>query len=434
MARASSSSWVLSSLLLLAACAHGTGAERSRSDREAAQRIYLVAEERYSAGDYAEAVELMRHALLQLPSTSDHDHLRHELVLRMAHTELRDHAATGHVAPLHDARQMLERYLQRHEQLFGESTTALAERGDVYELLHLVEQQLEPVTVALAEPPELQSDDVATELDAVASVIMPASTAALAGAERTPELDSAPISTSTSPRRTDEDGDEVREVVVRRPLRLASLDDPRVKGRLSHDYSTGWLGGVLTAWGMTTMRDERALVRGSSQLAGDGDFAQKQLARRAGQSLLEEAREELRDCYTSAHARQPIDLLVSQVEASIDPDGSISQVRIVEGGLIDGYGDACLIEALEGTSLPPLEGAAEPVRVQVALQFLYEGLLYFNEGSGEQVHKGGRGLSACRPRLSGLPDIEESVPLIPEVPRPPRLRDRQSARDKPIPR
>ena len=49
-------------MLLLAACAHGTGAERARGDRDAAQRIYMVAEERYAAGDYANAVSLMRHA------------------------------------------------------------------------------------------------------------------------------------------------------------------------------------------------------------------------------------------------------------------------------------------------------------------------------------------------------------------------------------
>jgi hypothetical protein len=406
-------SWMVSSLLLLAACAHGAGAERSKSDRDAAQRIYMVAEERYAAGDYAKAVALMRHALLQLPATSDHDALRHELVLRMAHTQLRDHAATGDAAPLHDAQQMLERYAQRHEELFGESKKARAERGDVYELLHLVEQQIEPVTIDLGDEPASPSADATTDLDAVAPAVpeppaaVPEPTSAELVAVAPALDDDAPA--ITTKRHTDDDGTEVRDLLVHEQRRLASLDDPRVKERLRSDFSTGWLGGKLTAPGVTKMREARPLVRGFSQLAGDGNLSQQLLARRAGQSLLREARPDLRECYAAAYARQPIGALDSAVEASVHPDGSISHVRIVEGGLVDGYGDACLIEALQGTVLPPLEDTAEPVRVQVALLFFYEGALYINELTGEQVHEGGVMLSPRAPRLQGLPPIEESV-------------------------
>ena len=117
-------------VLLLAACAHGVGSEPPAGNHATAQRIYMVAEERYAAGDFEAAVDLMRHALLQLPPSPEHDHLRHELILRMGHTQLRSSAASGQAAPLVDAQQMLTRYLERHEELFGENAVARAERGE----------------------------------------------------------------------------------------------------------------------------------------------------------------------------------------------------------------------------------------------------------------------------------------------------------------
>jgi hypothetical protein len=426
MARAS---WMLSSSLLLAACAHGTGAERSKGDRDAAQRIYMVAEERYAAGDYTKAVALMRHALLQLPATSDHDELRHKLVLRMAHTQLRDHAATGDAAPLHDAQQMLERYAHKHEELFGESKKARRERGDVYELLHLVEQQLEPVNVdygdsaiaeAFAAAPEGSAPTDATAIaeapqasEVVAVPEVPEQIAAATSVEPEPAVDEAPTPTRVA-RHVDADGDEVRDVVVAR--QRPSIDDPETRKKLASPFSTGWLGGVLTAYGITKVRDARPLVRGFSRLTGDGALSQQLLARRAGQSLLHEARQDLRSCYADAYARRPIAALESEIEASVHPDGSISHVRIVEGGLVDGYGDACLIEALQDTLVAPLEQSAEPVRVQVALTFFYERALYIVEGTGEMFHEGDL-VQSPPPPLQGLPAIDRFVPLQKEVPR-----------------
>lgn len=420
MARSSRSSWWLSAVLLLAACAHGVGSERPTGDQATAKRIYMVAEERYAAGDFDEAVALMRHALLQLPASPEHDHLRHSLILRMAHTQLRASAASGQAAPLLDAQQMLTRYLERHEQLFGENVVARAERGEVYELLFLVEQQLDPVSIdmgddatleptsadmiaeasAIAEP--LAEDPAAAELPSAVPEPPPAELVAAA-----PEPgDQAPPLTST--RHVDETGSEVRDVVVHQG-RLASLDDPRVMERLRSPYSTGWLGGALTNYSITRMRDARALVRGRSRLAGDGDLSQKQLARRAGYSLLAGTREQLRECYAAAYTRQPIAALESSVEASVHPDGSISHVRIVEGGLVDGYGDACVIEALQAATVAPLPEAAEPLRVQVALTFFYEGALYVNESTGEQFHEGQLMVDPTLPRLQGLPPIERRM-------------------------
>lgn len=402
------------------ACAHagGDGAGGNPgTDRATAQRLYTVAEDRYAAGAYDEAVALMRHSLLQLPPEPEHDGLRHQLVLRMAHTQLMWFAASGHPAPLQDAQQLLTRYVERHEQLFGESEAALLERGQVYELLYQVEKQLEPFVVDAAGEADESQVLVATASTSatVPAEVPPAPEAPTEAVTIAPEPDDAPAITTT--RRTEDDGSEVRDVVVHEERRIASLDDPRVKERLRSPFSTGWLGGALTAYGVTKMRDARALVRGYSRLAGDGDLSQQLQARRTGQSLLHLARQDLRECYASAYARLPIDALDSEIEASVHPDGSVSHVRIVEGGLVDGYGDACLIEALQSTVLAPLDEATEPVRVQVALRFFYEGALYINELTGEQVHEGGIMLSPGAPRLDGLPSVEESSSLGRDAPR-----------------
>lgn len=412
MARSSRKSWCLSALLLLAACAHGVGSEPATGDQATAQRIYMVAEERYAAGDFDPAVELMRHALLQLPASPEHDQLRHKLILRMAHTQLRAHAASGQAAQLVDAQQMLTRYLVRHEQLFGENAVARAERGEVYELLFLVEQQLEPVSIDVdgsAEPTSAEP----TSVDMVASAPSAPTIAEEPGLVPEPPsaapeppvvaTASAPASAAapaiTSKRHVDANGSQVRDLVVHE-RRLATLDDPRVVQRLRSEFSSGWANLQLTAPGIALVHGPRPLVRGTSRLAGPGDTSHKQLARRAGQSLLQDARVDLRGCYAAAFARQPVIALRSTIEASIHPDGSVSHVRIVDGGLVDGYGDACVIEAMQGATLEPLVETEEPVRVELALTFFYESSKYIFE-TWNQRPPG--------PRPGGLPPIDQSA-------------------------
>jgi hypothetical protein len=387
--------------LLMAACTHGGGGLATQSpgaDQATAKRIYMVAEERFAAGAYDEAVALMRHSVLQLPTSPEHDGLRHQLLLRMAHTQLQAHAASGQVGQLQDAQQMLTRYVERHEQLFGEGEEARAERGEAYELLYEVEKRLEPST----------SEVSPTEI----AVVTAAGDRAVEdpGAEADAEsLDSEPAAAQLSdhvPADGESADGNVREIVVRQRPRLASLDDPGVVAHLRSDFSSPEAGLVLTRPGVELVHGPRPLVRGTSRLAGRGDRQDQQLARRAGQSLVRDARDTLRSCYEAAFTRQTVDALQSTVEASIHPDGSISQVRIVSGGLIDGYGDACLIEAMQRTTVAPLAKAEEPVRVQLALTFFYESAVYIVEGTGEQFHSGGVVLRPNPPPAPGLPPIE----------------------------
>jgi hypothetical protein len=405
-------------LLLVMACAHGVGdGKRPGGNKASAQRIYLVAEERYAAGAYDEAVELMRNALLQLPPEPEHDGLRHQLLLRMGHTQLRAYAVSGQAAPLQDAQQMLTRYLERHEQLFGETEAALLERGEVYELLYEVERRLEPMVTTEVSPPQLAQVTVVgdaaseepsvdadlepvgadtTDTDLVAADVDAGAVVAAAAPVDAVDADADP-ETTREPADDDDDDGYFRRIFVRNG-KLASIDDPQVREKLRTDFSTGWADLILTAPGLALIHGPRPLVRGSSRLAGPGDRDQKQLARRAGQSLLRDARPTLRSCYDAAFARQPVPVLESKVEASIHPDGSVSHVRIVDGGLVDGYGDACVIEALQSTTIAPLAEVDGSVRVEIALLFFYENAVYRWE-TGD----GGRPAA----RLPGLPSIEK---------------------------
>ncbi|MEX1363241.1 MAG: hypothetical protein AB1Z98_08950 [Nannocystaceae bacterium] len=373
-------------MALLLACGHTQRTSTSEGgDIAAAQRIYVVAEQHYAKGNYPEAVDLIRHALLQLPPSPTHDEMRHKLLLRMAHTQLRASAATADAAPLLDAQQMLTRYVERHEQLFGESEVAMAQRGEVYELLYEVERRLEPPAedeaVADAGPP---SEADPRRRSAAAAPADPAREPLVEAVEPMASASAEDDDDGRTARDEAGDSDRVRNVVVRNS-RLASLDDPRVMERLRSDFSVGWAGLVLTRPGVEMVHEARPLVRGTSRATAADDLRGRHQGRRAGQQLLRSARESLRECYADAFTRETVDALESTVEASIQPDGSVRGVRIVDGGLIDGTGDACLIEALQDTALPADEDLEEPVDVQVSLTFFYQGARYIVEGTGEQI-------------------------------------------------
>ena len=147
-------------------------AERDAPDRHTpdASRIYTVGEAHYARGEYSQAVELWRQAIVKLPPTADADELRHALILRRAYGQLMAWRYQGDEAHLHDAQQMLERYLVRHEELLGNTEDALAQRGEVYELLFEVERALEPPApepeMSAYETSELRVDDPNEEPEA----------------------------------------------------------------------------------------------------------------------------------------------------------------------------------------------------------------------------------------------------------------------------
>jgi hypothetical protein len=366
------------------ACAgpsRGTKPNREPASHMTAARIYTLAEQQVAAGKHAEAVQLIRHALLQLPERPGADALRHKLVLRLAYVQLLAYEQTRDAAFVEDAQRMLERYLVKHEALFGDDGAARTERGDVYEILYVVETQREAALQPEAEPaPRSTHDEHDDESEAPVDIH--------AGEVVEDQMH--------------------RRVVVKKRSKLAQPDDPRVRERLESTFSDAEVGLVLTTPGIELVHGPRPLVRArrAPSAVGADSPEHDALARRLGRELLVEARPELRRCYEAAFARRTIAVTEGTVEASILPDGTVAKARIVEGGLVDALGDVCLIERIEAARVAA-DTTRSTTRVRLPLLFFYEGPVYINEGTGEMFRAPLAGAASPAPRQTrGLPPID----------------------------
>ncbi len=347
-------------------------APRNDAAQTTASRIYAVAEQRVEDRRYAEAVRLIRRALLQLPEHADADRLRHQLLLRLAYVQMLAYDQTRDRVFIDDAQQMLERYLVKHQALFGEAAKAKAERDEVYEILHTVE------TLRDAPEPERVLQDLPADLQENAEP-EPVDTPAEEAEEQEPER----VDTHAG---EGGDAEYKRKVRVRPRGKLAQPDDPRVRERLRSNLSDAEVAAVLTSPGIELVHGPRPLVRGRVASSADGvqSRGREKLARRLGRELLVEARPRLRRCYEAAFSRQSLAVLEGTVEASIQPDGTVTNVRIVQGGLVDALGDVCVIEGIEATRIAA-EAERAATRVRLPLVFFYEGPVYIVEEHGTFV-------------------------------------------------
>jgi hypothetical protein len=327
----------------------------------AAKRLYMQGEEHYAKGDYANAVALWRHALLQLPRTPDADELRHKLILRMAHGQLAAYHATADANYLLQAQGMLERYAEKHEALFGDDPEAMKERGDVWEILHEVELRLEPERFA-----DEESADAVVETTEVADA-SPNEPEGTTDTKVARARASQPVDTH--------EGEAVggnihRDVVVDTRSRT-SIDDPVVRQRLATEFSTGWGGPFLTAAGVAMLHGPRPLVRVSGLPKVVEHAASPSAARRTAWRVVREVRPQLEQCYADAYARRPVDVTDATVSITIDERGEVSRVTLVDGGLVDGDGDACLLDVVDEVRVEPEAPAI--ARVEVPFRFFYQG-------------------------------------------------------------
>ncbi len=366
----------------------------------AAKRLYTVGEARFAAGYPEEAVMLWRHAITQLPPTDAYDGLRHVLVLRLAYGQLTAYHKLGELAHLYDARRMLDRYLARHEDLFGDGAKAKTERGEVYEILYEVESRIDapPVVASTADGTQsaARGSEAVTAPGSAASAdrAMPGALAvAEPAAPTSPKPSSKPSSTSKSRaastakskrrgRVNDIDGPQGNDrlvIVHTRPR--PSVDDPELVRRLA-----AWdpeAGQQLTAPGLQPWIPARAYVRidGLARRVDDGGGRGAHvLASRVIKSL----RPALRACYDGAFARAPAEYHRAEVEFAVDADGSVQTPRLVGGMVGDALGDACVLERL-GDGQIAHDDEIEPMRVTVGLLFFYDGPVMFDEGGGGSV-------------------------------------------------
>ena len=313
-------------------------------------RIYRVAEQRIEDERYPEAVRLMQHVVEQLPPGNANGAMRHRLVLRTGYVHLLAFEQTRDRAFLEAAERDLSAYVIEHEAAFGDGESARAARGEVYELLYSVDSFAE-------------ADDALVAANGSPSKPPPA----------VPEVEDVEEVEEPVDDHAGEtvDGDMHRTVHVR-DSRLASLDDPRVKERLISSAAAARTGLVLTGTEITMLNGARALVRlrpvDIELPSGAGSGARRDAVALA-RDTLDSARGALLGCYELAFSRSPELIVELTAKATLLADGSVTEVRIKTGGLVDGLGDVCLLEALAGTQLDP--GRAG--EVQLPLVFFFDG-------------------------------------------------------------
>ncbi len=255
------------------------------------------------------------------------------------------HAQTDNPVFLRDAQRMLLRYAAKHQALFGDTETTRTERGQVYEILYEVEERLESV------PEDVQSNGtLPAEATSVVQLAPPTAPATHAGEML---------------------ADNVREVEVRPPM------DPRVRERLRSPYSNPFVPMVYLP--PRLLHGPRSLVRLSGRIRAAAGTTDPKLGRQRGRELVRTARVNLRACYGDAFSRIPVMVARSTVDLAIDADGTVSHVRVVDGSLLDAFGDVCMIERLEGTQLSL---AQADVNVRGPLLFFHQNAAYFDIRAG----------------------------------------------------
>lgn len=354
-------------LLLLAIAGCGSTRHAGGSSEPGAKRIYNAGEARFAAGEPEQAVSLWRHAITQLPSTEQYDALRHKLILRLAFGQMVAYQHSADLAYLFDAKQMLDRYLVAHAELFGEGAAAKGERDQVYELLTEVERLLE-------DPPvEIAASSARDHLAGNVGVGAAPSAASAGGATAT---------TTTRRRRAREDAEGSDRVVVVDTKGRPSVDDPEFKAKLRSWWPEA--GQQMTAGSIEPWLPARSYVRLDGRAARLDDGRAGPTAQVLASDVLRAVRPALRACYDGAYARVPADYALATVELTVTHEGTVATPRIVDGVVGDAEGDVCVIEHLEGARLASFT-ADGAMTLAVPLMFFFDNAVQLNETKGRAV-------------------------------------------------
>ncbi len=335
---------------------------------EHSKKLYALGEQRYAEGAYGAAVALWRQVFLQLPSEAAGDELRHKLVARMAHALTRDYLATGSRARLTDAQRLLERYLAKHEELFGDARAAVKQRWELVGALVEIEQALEAHDARV--PPR------STLTDATPKAVSARRYAPRASSAREPSRPpprSAPAPVERAPVIAGEDG--VRVVKVGTPEaprhKLGFIDNPTARAFF---LSPGVHGASAVGTARRSLTPPRVIVRvGALQVRGERlSAATRRDARLRARGAVLTLRPALERCFEQAMGRARRSSAEVTVDFTIQPDGRVARVLISEGVLLDADGDLCLLEAFEQAEADGI-GARGRIAARVPLTMLFQG-------------------------------------------------------------
>ncbi len=306
--------------------------------------MYQAAESVVASGYYADGIRLMRHAILSLPKTAANDELRHLLLVRMAHVQLLAADSSGDPQYARDAAKMLDAYGQRHLALFGDDRAK--ERDDVFEMLFSAETLAEELEGSPG--PERSTERVAAA---------------------DPTREPGPDPDKETHAGEDLEPEFSRDVEVNRGW-FYDPDDARVRARLNAPSSGAFNGLMLTAGGDAVLSGPRPMVRrrGKVERVGPPPPEDRDVVRLA-RAILQASRPGLRECYRGAAARSGELETTATVELEVHDDGSLHDVRVIEGDVGDGLGDACVIEHLAKTKVARRTAA----RMRIPLFFFYDG-------------------------------------------------------------
>lgn len=338
--------------------------------QDEARELYRLAEARYADNDPVGAVGLLEQSLTAMGPDVD-PALRHQLEARLTFLQLTSWATTGDLGFVLSARQRLftrlSTFVETAQSLSPEQAEAM--RGELFEQLGDVEAQL---TEALG--PE---DDSVQTSDAQFAVLAAASeVSGQRGAAKQTEDDTTPTAKPSRGRR-DEDGGEIRDVVVKTD-RQRRLEDPEVQQRIRSNFSRP--GPDATRPKLALVHGDRGLVRVLKASDGAGRGAVTRARR-----LIRDHRGALTDCYESALARSPVWGLRLQLNVTSE-QGRITDARVTDGALVDIAGDACLTDALVGHPAPELPDGATTLK----LVFFVESALRVAEDTVEFLAPGQR--------------------------------------------
>lgn len=318
----------------------------SRTDVTEAKRLYTAGEGQLTAGHAELAVALWRRAIVLLPATAAYDAQRHALILRLGYGLLLANHQTGDQRHLEQAAELLTRYAERHEQLFGDDAEAKAQRGAIYEQLYEVERRLDP-------PADSPADDGPT-----------------APAEPSAEVATTP-------------GETIHRTVRVRKRRASapSLDDARVFEWLAGPITNAETGLILTSPQLAPLTEARAYVRVAGRVRGPGrrSLSRQRSHQALATAVLEAVRPDLRACFVDAFSREPTNVVQTDAEFTVTRRGRVRGARIVGAPVIDARGSACVDRHLAAAQP---ENPRSHGRLRVPLVFFWKDANSLDEGNG----------------------------------------------------
>jgi len=249
-----------------------------------------------------------------------------------------------------DAATMLLAYGDRHATLFGDDRAP--ERDDIYELLYTAETFAEAL-----EAPQPAADGE--------------------GAPPSPAPSSRVVAEPVDIHEGEELGDTIqREVRVRREW-FYDPNDPRVREQLESWFSGAVGYQFMTTPGTAVLSGPRPMVRRVGRIESvalqNVPEPERRTLRSVARGVLRSSRPGLRDCYRSAAARGGELQTDAVVELTVTPEGQVHDVIVVAGDVVDGLGDACVIEHLAASTVAAEDNPSDPVRVRIPLLFFYDG-------------------------------------------------------------